>query len=65
MVEQVIDNSEVTFCSTDSSIFRQVFPSYSTAQRPLAKNSALARIREKRAQMKELVSVPDGGSGSA
>ncbi|KAG2145514.1 hypothetical protein BD769DRAFT_1625224 [Suillus cothurnatus] len=26
---------------------RQVFPSYSTAQRPLAKNSALARIREK------------------
>ncbi|KAG2103042.1 hypothetical protein BD769DRAFT_1630920 [Suillus cothurnatus] len=44
---------------------RQVFPSYSTAQRPLAKNSALARIREKRAQMKELVSVPDGGSGSA
>ncbi|KAG2131107.1 hypothetical protein BD769DRAFT_1627812 [Suillus cothurnatus] len=44
---------------------RQVFPSYSTAQRPLAKNSALARIREKRAQMKELVSIPDGGSGSA
>ncbi|KAG2114455.1 hypothetical protein BD769DRAFT_1363829, partial [Suillus cothurnatus] len=44
---------------------RQVFPSYSTAQCPLAKNSALARIREKRAQMKELVSIPDGGSGSA
>jgi len=44
---------------------RQIFPSYSTAQRPLAKNSALARIREKRARMKESISVPDGGgSGS-
>ncbi|KAG1884434.1 hypothetical protein F4604DRAFT_1519069, partial [Suillus subluteus] len=27
---------------------RQIFPSYSTAQCPLVKNSALARIREKR-----------------
>ncbi|KAG2099567.1 uncharacterized protein F5147DRAFT_747266 [Suillus discolor] len=42
---------------------RQIFPSYSTAQRPLMKNSALARIREKRAQMKEL-SVTDGDGGS-
>ncbi|KAG1767596.1 hypothetical protein EV702DRAFT_1182097 [Suillus placidus] len=32
---------------------RQIFPSYSTAQRPLVKNSALARIGEKRARMKE------------
>ncbi|KAG1850272.1 hypothetical protein C8R48DRAFT_750143 [Suillus tomentosus] len=39
---------------------RQIFPSYLTAQRPLIKNSALARIQEKRAQMKE-VFVPDGG----
>ncbi|KAG2100217.1 uncharacterized protein F5147DRAFT_813447 [Suillus discolor] len=39
---------------------RQIFLSYSTAQCPLVKNSALARIREKRAQMKE-VFVPDGG----
>ncbi|KAH7919091.1 hypothetical protein BV22DRAFT_1023570, partial [Leucogyrophana mollusca] len=32
---------------------RQIFPSYSTARRPLAKNSALARIREKRARLRE------------
>ncbi|KAG1902986.1 uncharacterized protein F5891DRAFT_1127521 [Suillus fuscotomentosus] len=43
---------------------RQIFPSYSSAQRPLVKNSALARIREKRARMKEPGSVPDGSSGS-
>ncbi|KAG1842301.1 hypothetical protein C8R48DRAFT_751100 [Suillus tomentosus] len=43
---------------------RQIFPSYSTAQCPLVKNSALARIREKRAQIKE-ASVTDGGSGNA
>ncbi|KIK34358.1 hypothetical protein CY34DRAFT_98146 [Suillus luteus UH-Slu-Lm8-n1] len=41
---------------------RQIFPSYSTAQRPLVKNSALARIREKRARAKETL-VRDGGSG--
>jgi hypothetical protein len=41
---------------------RQIFPSYSTAQRPLIKNSALARIREKRARMNEIL-VRDGGSG--
>ncbi|KAG2129163.1 hypothetical protein DEU56DRAFT_915282 [Suillus clintonianus] len=41
---------------------RQIFPSYSTAQRPPVKNSALARIRERRAQMKE-ASVPDSSSG--
>ncbi|KAG0694655.1 hypothetical protein DFH29DRAFT_985192 [Suillus ampliporus] len=44
---------------------RQIFPSYSTTQRPLIKNSALARIREKRARMKESVSVSNnGGSGT-
>ncbi|KAG1748532.1 hypothetical protein EDD22DRAFT_981885 [Suillus occidentalis] len=43
---------------------RQIFPSYSTAQRPLVKNSALARIREKCARAKE-ASVCDGGSGDA
>ncbi|KAG2136732.1 hypothetical protein DEU56DRAFT_871520 [Suillus clintonianus] len=42
---------------------RQVFPSFSTAQRPLVKNSALARIRERRARM-NVVSVPDGDGGS-
>ncbi|KIK31564.1 hypothetical protein CY34DRAFT_103118, partial [Suillus luteus UH-Slu-Lm8-n1] len=42
---------------------RQIFPSYSTARRPLVKNSALARIREKRARTKE-ISVPDGDGGS-
>ncbi|KAG2752866.1 hypothetical protein P692DRAFT_201838181 [Suillus brevipes Sb2] len=43
---------------------RQIFPSYSTAQHPLVKNSALARIREKRAQMKEAL-VPDGVDDNA
>ncbi|OJA19938.1 hypothetical protein AZE42_08047 [Rhizopogon vesiculosus] len=43
---------------------RQIFPSYSTAQRLLTKNSALARIQEKRARMKESVSVPNSGSSS-
>ncbi|KAG2152639.1 uncharacterized protein EDB93DRAFT_1249147 [Suillus bovinus] len=42
---------------------RQIFPLYSTAQRPQVKNSALARIREKRARMKE-VSAGDGDGGS-
>ncbi|KAG1741363.1 hypothetical protein EDB19DRAFT_1634531 [Suillus lakei] len=42
---------------------KQVFPSFSTAQRPLVKNSALVRIQERRAQMK-VVSVPDGDGGS-
>ncbi|KAG1876944.1 hypothetical protein C8R48DRAFT_745441 [Suillus tomentosus] len=37
---------------------RQIFPSYSTAQCPLVKNSALARIRERRARMKESGSIP-------
>ncbi|KAG2063232.1 hypothetical protein BDR04DRAFT_1123402 [Suillus decipiens] len=40
----------------------QIFPSYSTAQHPLIKNSALARIREKRVRMNEIL-VCDGGSG--
>ncbi|KAG2092129.1 uncharacterized protein F5147DRAFT_748041 [Suillus discolor] len=34
---------------------RQIFPLYSTAQRPLVKNSTLARIRERRARMKKSV----------
>ncbi|KAG2059466.1 hypothetical protein BDR06DRAFT_979970 [Suillus hirtellus] len=38
----------------------QIFPSYLTAQYPLIKNSVLARIQQKRVQMKE-VFVPDGG----
>ncbi|KAG2341699.1 hypothetical protein BDR05DRAFT_976847 [Suillus weaverae] len=42
---------------------RQIFPSYSTTQRLLIKNSVLARIWEKQAQMK-VVSVPDGDGGS-
>ena len=33
-------------------MYRQVFPSYSAAQRTIAKDSALARIREKRAMMR-------------
>ncbi|KAG2057437.1 hypothetical protein BDR06DRAFT_980854 [Suillus hirtellus] len=37
---------------------RQIFPSYSTAQHPLVKNSALARIRERRTRMKESGSIP-------
>ncbi|KAG1734250.1 uncharacterized protein EDB91DRAFT_1238450 [Suillus paluster] len=36
---------------------RQIFPSYSTAQCPLVKNSALAIIRERHARMKESGSV--------
>lgn len=31
---------------------RQIFPSYSSARRPVNKNSALAKIREKRSAMK-------------
>jgi hypothetical protein len=34
-------------------ISSHIFPSYSSAQRPLAKNSALAKIKEKRARIKE------------
>jgi len=30
----------------------QIFPNHSSAQRPITKNSALAKIREKRAQRK-------------
>ncbi|KAG1784994.1 uncharacterized protein HD556DRAFT_1435288 [Suillus plorans] len=41
---------------------RQIFPSYSTTQCPLVKNSALARIGEKRARMKDILAY-DGGSG--
>jgi len=31
---------------------RQIFPSYSSARRPVCKNSALARIKEKRSELK-------------
>ncbi|KAG2738342.1 hypothetical protein P692DRAFT_20758862, partial [Suillus brevipes Sb2] len=41
---------------------RQIFPSYSTAQHLLVKNSALARIQERRARIKESGSVP-GAAG--
>jgi hypothetical protein len=30
----------------------QIFPNYSSARRPICKNSALARIKEKRAELK-------------
>jgi len=39
-------------------IYRQIFPAYSTAQRWPMRNSALARIRERRAHIKS-----SGGSG--
>jgi hypothetical protein len=31
---------------------RQIFPNYSSAQRPIAKNSALAKIKEKQVLQK-------------
>ena len=34
--------------------FRQIFPNYSSARRPICKNSALARIKEKRAELKAI-----------
>jgi hypothetical protein len=34
-------------------MFSQVFPNFSSAQRPVVKNSALARIRERRAALKQ------------
>ncbi|THH06871.1 hypothetical protein EW146_g9483 [Bondarzewia mesenterica] len=40
---------------------RQIFPSYSTAQRPVSKNSALARIKEKRAVMRAAVVAAAAG----
>ena len=33
---------------------RQVFPSYSSARRPICKNSALARIKEKRSELRAI-----------
>jgi hypothetical protein len=32
---------------------RQIFPIYSSARRPVCKNSALAKIKERRAALKE------------
>ena len=39
---------------SDCDFYSQVFPSYSSARRPLCKNSALARIKEKRAELKAI-----------
>jgi len=36
---------------------RQIFPAYSSARRPVCKNSALARIKERRLQLKALSST--------
>lgn len=47
-------------------ILRHIFPNYSSAQRPVAKNSALAKIKEKRAQRRaggaasSVINNPDG-----
>ena len=38
---------------------RQIFPAYSTAHRAPARNSALARIRERCARMKSSIDRPD------
>lgn len=40
--------------SRADNIDRQIFPSYSSARRPITKNSALANMREKRAALKAL-----------
>ena len=34
--------------------YSHIFPSYSSARRPVCKNSALARIKEKRLELKAL-----------
>jgi hypothetical protein len=34
---------------------RQIFPNYSSARRPLAENSALARIRQRRVALRGMV----------
>ncbi|THH16841.1 hypothetical protein EW146_g3868 [Bondarzewia mesenterica] len=44
---------------------RQIFPSYSTSQRPVTKNSALARIREKRAAIKLAAAAGEAANGMA
>jgi len=36
---------------------RQIFPSYSSAQRPVSKNSALARIKAKRSELRAIANV--------
>jgi len=38
----------------------QIFPNYSTARRPLCKNSALARIKAKRSELRATISSHDG-----
>jgi hypothetical protein len=44
-------------CGLISLINSQIFPSYSSAQRPLAKDSALAKIKEKRARIRAAMQV--------
>jgi hypothetical protein len=34
--------------------YSQIFPSYSSAKRPVSKNSALARIKQKRAELRSI-----------
>jgi len=44
-------NNKIIFCACSLNfyfIYRQIFPAYSTAQRRPMRNSALARIRERR-----------------
>jgi hypothetical protein len=43
------------FSQLMSRVVRQIFPSYSSARRAVCKNSALARIKEKRAELKTIV----------
>jgi hypothetical protein len=45
-----------TFFLIDTSflIYSQIFPSYSSARRAVCKNSALARIKAKRSEMRAL-----------
>jgi hypothetical protein len=39
-----------------STFYSQIFPNYSSARRPVHKDSALARIKEKRLELKALSS---------
>ena len=39
---------------------RQIFPSYSSAKRPICENSALARIRKKRAETQAMEAGTSG-----
>jgi len=41
---------------------RQIFPAYSTAQRPPMRNSALVRIQERRAHINPATNMPDANN---